>query len=72
MMSLTSGWSWATKASLSRLSLMWLCTWQPCAAASVPSPASSSGLHVGTKRGVTTGWTSGDPSSLHSSTSKAL
>ena len=57
-MRLTSGCRACTKASLSRLSLMWLCTWQSCSRASLPRPWSKAGEQEGTKRGVTTGWTS--------------
>ena len=44
---------------------MWLCTAHPCRAASAPSPCSSAGVQVGTKRGVMTGRTSVDPRQLH-------
>ena len=43
---------------------MWLCTWQLCCWVSAPNLASSSEEQVGTKRGVTTGCTRGEPSAL--------
>ena len=61
----TSGCSCATKASLSRLSLMWPCTWHALRSAMRPKPRSSAGVQDGTKRGVTTGCTSAVLRPLH-------
>jgi len=61
------------KASSSHDSERWLWTKQSCFSASAPSPRSSSAVHVGRKRGVIAGATSGgDPAGSPSASFAAL